>query len=191
MAALAGRVGVREGLEPCSSGAVSITACALLSNACLDRAGWPPTGLSGLRSGSSAPVWAWGTRAARRAHQSERGLAGARRATSVLTPRLSLSFGAKPVLTKVILPPESSAKQGGAPPRGVRERDSIRRRYCTRPDCPGEGHSHLTKLTSPPLQTSIPRQPLLLAVPHSRSGGVGNGGQEAARGPSFTTGIIY
>lgn len=32
-------------------GAVSITACALLSNACLDRAGWPQTGLSGLLSG--------------------------------------------------------------------------------------------------------------------------------------------
>lgn len=48
--ALAGRVGGRAWSRS-PPGAVSITACALLSNACLDRAGWPQTGLSGLLSG--------------------------------------------------------------------------------------------------------------------------------------------
>lgn len=69
--------------------------------------------------------------------QAERGAAGRMGAIRVrkaspehagpfrfLTSRLSLSFGAKPVLTNVILTPESSAKKLGAPPRGVYKKNS-------------------------------------------------------------------
>lgn len=50
MPALAGRAG-GWAWSRSPPRAVSIPACALLSNTCLDRAGWLQTGLSGLRSG--------------------------------------------------------------------------------------------------------------------------------------------